>query len=199
MAEVVWRYARRLLVGMSFLLCVGTALLWVRSCSTADSLDRYRQDVAGPGTYHDTRGVFSSQGRFGGGFLRVHPPIQQDWPADRGWRWNTSPAQPVAWQHQWRFFGFGYWNTSIPGTPGSGGMSMRGLTIPHWFVIAVLGVAPAIAGRRLHHRWRRRRRVRRGLCADCGYDVRASGERCPECGREVDFPLVPSPSGRRLG
>lgn len=33
--------------------------------------------------------------------------------------------------------------------------------------------------------YRRRRRVDRGRCAECGYDLRASKARCPECGRPV--------------
>ena len=38
----------------------------------------------------------------------------------------------------------------------------------------------ALATPYLHHR-----RRRFGLCANCGYDLRGSKERCPECGRET--------------
>lgn len=53
------------------------------------------------------------------------------------------------------------------------------LLIPHW-MIALVCAAPLIGvGLR---RAVRRRRSRRGLCCRCGYDLRASPERCPECG-----------------
>lgn len=40
---------------------------------------------------------------------------------------------------------------------------------------------------------RSRRRIRRGLCPGCGYDVRHSPNRCPECGRELAS-AMPAPA-----
>jgi hypothetical protein len=39
------------------------------------------------------------------------------------------------------------------------------------------------------------RRLRAGLCPNCGYDMRATPHRCPECG--TDLSLLPLPLARR--
>ncbi len=56
----------------------------------------------------------------------------------------------------------------------------RGVFVPTWLVAAGL-FAPAVA--LSIRRRRRRRRGERGLSPACGYDLRASPGRCPECGR----------------
>jgi hypothetical protein len=56
--------------------------------------------------------------------------------------------------------------------------------IPAWFVVLVTGILPAI----WIVKWRRRPRWGPGCCAGCGYDLRATPVRCPECGRVVERP-----------
>jgi hypothetical protein len=54
--------------------------------------------------------------------------------------------------------------------------------VPWWEVFVAGLIVPALYFNPLCGRWRRNRRIRRSLCPACGYDVRATPERCPECG-----------------
>jgi len=54
-------------------------------------------------------------------------------------------------------------------------------TIPYWLLFLVTAVAPGIwLTKRL-----RRKRTLPGLCPKCQYDLRATPDRCPECGTVV--------------
>jgi len=49
--------------------------------------------------------------------------------------------------------------------------------VSDWLIVTVTAVLPSI--------WliaRRRRQRGAGLCTTCGYDLRATPDRCPECG-----------------
>jgi hypothetical protein len=59
------------------------------------------------------------------------------------------------------------------------------LQAPFWAMVTVASLLPAIWLTRQVRFVRRRRRAREGCCLRCGYDLRHTPERCPECGLEV--------------
>ena len=73
--------------------------------------------------------------------------------------------------------------------PRAGTLIGHTLSVPHWFVCLLTAILP---GQRLlmRIRWRFlfRRRLGRGLCHHCGYDLQrnVSGI-CPECGKAVEL------------
>ncbi len=50
---------------------------------------------------------------------------------------------------------------------------------PSWLLALAFIIAPSYAVLQI---WRQRRRVDAARCATCGYDLRATPDRCPECG-----------------
>jgi hypothetical protein len=55
----------------------------------------------------------------------------------------------------------------------------RLIVVPYAHVAIAFAIAPALW---LRSDLRRSRRTRRGHCPACGYDLRATPDRCPECG-----------------
>jgi hypothetical protein len=62
------------------------------------------------------------------------------------------------------------------------GWRIRFVGVPHWFVAILCAVAGWPAGVRWLKRYLISRRPKPGCCRKCGYDLRASPARCPECG-----------------
>jgi hypothetical protein len=64
----------------------------------------------------------------------------------------------------------------------------RGVGIPYWSIIFINSVTVLLLyGRRSR---RQIKKIRRGLCPACGYDLRATYDRCPECGWVRNNPEV---------
>jgi hypothetical protein len=68
------------------------------------------------------------------------------------------------------------------GTPGGGMRTYFGFRISVFYLALLAAILPT---RRFFRLIIERRRARRGLCPGCGFDLRASKERCPECGLAI--------------
>ena len=77
----------------------------------------------------------------------------------------------------------------FPASPGFSDTTFAGYDylyiIPYWAVMIVSAVAPSLIVRNYIRRLRQNKRARSGLCRRCGYDLRATRERCPECGMAI--------------
>jgi hypothetical protein len=178
---VMRRKLQILFSALSLLLCVAVCVLWVRSYLVLDTVQRYR---LGPGNPNELYQLNASSGAIGYGRVYLDDPSKQSWPrTDTPWHWVHQQPLPLAVPHKrkWSWLGFASWDVPIP--PGNGGGGVRGFQVPLWSLTLVFGIAstPLLSGVR---KWRNDRRSgRSGLCTGCGYDLRASPARCPECGR----------------
>jgi hypothetical protein len=179
----VLRSAVNILSGASLLLCFASTGLWVRSYWVAD---RLTQDSVDPYTI-----VASASA------IRV---CRQDWFIDHGTaprsgRWLRSTEQPRSWS-PWpvdrHVLGFEYTSFDvIDGDDRTRIFAVFAFVLPFWSVVTLFATAPAMRFVSIVRARRRRHRRFAGLCQHCGYDLRASPGRCPECGALAEQKLEP--------
>jgi len=104
----------------------------------------------------------------------------------RGWLWLSSPISQSAAQASWKDF---VPVIAIATTTNQRVFSYFQLSIIE--ISVLFGICPSFYFWKIARRWNRRRTF---LCVNCGYDLRAGHDRCPECGhidgRETRTPLV---------
>jgi hypothetical protein len=62
---------------------------------------------------------------------------------------------------------------------------VRSAKAPRWLIISLLLLPGIVCAIRLFAQ----RRRKPGICARCGYDLRATPDQCPECGRFAERPI----------
>jgi hypothetical protein len=166
---------------ISMLLCVCTIALWVRSYFRQDLItwgvigDTGLQACAAHSVFGETQ--FMSATRSAPGWKEFHwPKPGLNFDGSRTSSENTLVGvSRVLGPTSYRSLaGFGFLAVN------SGNFSLRMVAVPQWFLALLFAIAPTFWFFGTHRRRAKRRRL--GLCPHCGYDLRATPDRCPECG-----------------
>lgn len=158
--------------GVSMLACAVIIFLWARSYHVGYDYT-YLAHSRQYGIYTDSSRLVID--------LYQYPVTAHD-PDPLGTGWVFGPYEPPSGPgprlyRPWnmRRLGFDFYHRD-------GDVTTDELYIPLWLLAALTMLPPALQFRRyLRRLWRRRA----GLCPRCGYDLRASTDRCPECGTPI--------------
>lgn len=185
--------AFNLLAGVSLLACVGISALWVRSQFRSDTIS-YCNDAWGDSSAAQqtdssiaarrpswSTGHWNDYWRlstacqvleFANERIDINANIEGQL-VSNGWNYVTElpDDSSVAW---WPSFT----KTGKYAPPNVNGQMK--LTLPYWLLTGVFGTLPAIAAMR---GIRYLGDKQPGRCNRCGYDLHATPDRCPECGR----------------
>ena len=192
-----WSVMRRKLFtlcsALSLLLCVAVCVLWMQSYRVRDELVRSSYDDA-PEIPLELQhhlalenGVIMLAHTSKSGLRMLNEngrPMYLDEIPPPEWHYSreqlkTDAAPPLGGGF-WRRLGFSaaareFWVTESV-------IEWKVVTFPCWVVLPPLAAPSALT---LLAARKRRRRSRASQCASCGYDLRATPDRCPECGSQT--------------
>jgi hypothetical protein len=200
MPPAVKRRIVTLAAAASLLLCVGTVAQWVRSYWIADELSWQRlwyNRVLRPYPYNPLYDKFSwsciSALSECGGLCFTFESVSADGKGVGVGRGDMKPGWHLANERSWRYpymrsdgtkaqmsvSGWGFQCRISHDSHDDFNTRRRVFVVPHGLVAVITLIVPLIWARR-YLRTRRRELTR--ACERCGYDLRATPERCPECG-----------------
>jgi hypothetical protein len=208
----VRRRLLNVLTVLSLLLCLAVCVLWVRSLRVDTTLSHYHV-VATPRPSLRTRWFMSAKGRIGFAIsdlylrqadiedmtqsvrrhpytFRERPPLRLPAGLSSDWTWGfrrVTQSSSTVGREQVQLLGFVVQSNTYRDSQQSD------VWFPDWFIAALLAT-PASAWLGVHIR--KTRRLNRGLCAHCAYDLRGNpaAGRCAECGAPAPATQVPAPA-----
>jgi hypothetical protein len=174
-----------LLAGLSLIMLLALAGDWVRSLRTVDEVE----DAVSWNSSAKMNGTAIGLGSWNGHIefiLRYSRhgtiPVQP-----QGYRWTHYPSARYAAPQDnptWSFCGIyaaeslSFFNVALIDINKPDAVT-KYFGVPDWLIAGFLMLPPFLW---LHGFLKRRRQHRLGHCAKCGYDLRATPDRCPECG-----------------
>ncbi len=177
----MWRFLFTVLAGLSAIILVLVLGFWIRAYWAVDCLNYLYVEPRPSEMFHTQFNAVSYMGLIYVGFGETHHPVGVTANRPNGWVYSRGALQPAP--NDWiegltRFeFRIDVQPASMP-SPGK----YTHVMIPAWFVALIAVPLPIVWVRSRLRNWRRQRA---GLCLTCGYDLRASQDRCPECGTAI--------------
>jgi 4-amino-4-deoxy-L-arabinose transferase-like glycosyltransferase len=168
------------LATLSLLLCIATAIQWYRSYRTEGDLVYFG--------HSECEALHTLNGSFGIVYTNAawsNPHFEYSTTTPRaGFNYADPHGRHAFWNRLGFFFAFAAMPSSANPNPRPPGMTLPPLSrfceilVPLWFVMVLCAAFPV---------WRFvvepvRSRKQPGCCLVCGYDLRATPDRCPECG-----------------
>lgn len=158
---------------LSLMLCLAFVAAWVRARFATDLVDHGHGDRSITIVVIDRSLLV--------GFIHSKPPPHQ------GWTWSRDPANPgyIAGNNPTLWGRAGFW--SIQGKVWDNRTFIAGgeVGVPFWLLCLITAVPPIVLGASTRRGRVRAARLKENRCIACGYDLRASKDRCPECGRRI--------------